>query len=39
MPVRCGQGEEFFFYRGEIVFDLRVLEYDEVLVENIRLLA
>ncbi len=38
MPVRCGQGE-FFFYRGEIVFDLRALEHDEVLVENIRLLA
>jgi hypothetical protein len=31
MPVRCGQGE-FFFYRGEIVFDLMVLEYDEVEV-------
>jgi len=38
MPVRCGQGE-FFFYKGEIVFDLRVLEHDEVLVENIKLLA
>lgn len=24
MPVRCGQGE-FFFYRGEIIFDLTVL--------------
>jgi len=34
MPVRCGQGE-FFFYRGEIVFDLRALKYNEVLVESI----
>ena len=34
MPVRCGQGE-FFFYRGEIVFDLTALEYDKVSVGKI----
>jgi hypothetical protein len=34
MPVRCGQGE-FFFYRGEIVFDLREVEQEEVAMETI----
>ena len=34
MPVRCGQGE-FFFYRGEIIFDLTILEYDQVLTSKI----
>ena len=34
MPVRCGQGE-FFFYRGEIVFDLRGVEYETVSIESI----
>ena len=29
MPIRCGQGE-FFFYRGEIVFDLREVEHEAV---------
>ncbi len=34
MPVRCGQGE-FFFYRGKIIFDLTVLKYDIVLIDKI----
>ncbi len=34
MPVRCGQGE-FFFYRGEIIFDLREVEYEAVSIESI----
>ncbi len=34
MPVRCGQGE-FFFYRGEIVFDLREVECEPIAIESI----
>lgn len=34
MPIRCGQGE-FFFYRGEILFDLRLLSYREVPIDTI----
>ncbi len=35
MPVRCGQAE-FFFYRGNIIFDLTQLIFVNMEIENVK---
>jgi len=35
MPVRCGQAE-FFFYRGNIIFDLTQLIFVDMEIENVK---
>ncbi len=34
MPIRCGQGE-FFFYKGDIVFDLTKINYQTISIDNL----
>ena len=34
MPIRCGQGE-FFFFKGEVFFDLTKIKFDDISIKEL----